>query len=102
MMLGDILAAARRSGQGLERWLAPTAPDLWQRASASALRGGMTQADFARLCVADFTNGASEEAWATLVSRLRDAEDPGRACLMEMMRWRLSAEGAAPEAEDMT
>lgn len=102
MMLGDILAAARRSGDGLDRWLAPASPDLWRLASAKAAHDGMTEADFARLCVAEFTSGASEEAWATLVSRLRDTEDPGRECLMEMMRWRLSGDGATrgPQAED--
>lgn len=100
MMLGDVLAAARRSGEGLERWLAPVSPDLWQSIDARAAQEGTTPADVARLCVADFTSGASEEAWATLVSRLREAEDPGRECLMEMMRWRLSAEVASPRMED--
>lgn len=101
MMLGDILAAARRSGDGLDRWLAPASPELWQKVAARAARDATTNADFARLCVAEFTSDASEEAWATLVSRLRDAKDPGRECLIEMIRWRLSAEVASPQVEDL-
>lgn len=100
MMLGDMLAVARRSGDGLERWLAPAAPDLCQSVTDRAERDGVTLADFARMSVVEFTSGASEEAWATLLARLRDAEDPGRECLMEMMRWRLSEEAASPRVED--
>ena len=55
MMLGEVLAAARKSGSGMEDWLARAEPEIW----------------------------------ATLMGRIRDARDPGQACLLSMITWRL-------------
>ncbi|WP_299822280.1 hypothetical protein [uncultured Jannaschia sp.] len=89
MMLGDVLSAARRSGADIETWLKPADPDLWTALHAEAMRRQEDTATFARGAVADFSNRAGEEDWAMLVSRMRDADDPGRALLLTMMRWRL-------------
>ena len=89
MMLGDVLAAARRSGAGIEKWLEPADPDLWKALRSEAMQHHGDPADFARMAVADFSEHASEEDWAMLVSRMRDADDPGRVLLLTMMRWRL-------------
>lgn len=89
MMLGDILAAARRSGAEIEAWLKPADPELWAALHAEAIRRQEDAAAFARDAVADFSNRAGEEDWALLVSRMRDTDDPGRALLLTMMRWRL-------------
>ncbi len=96
-MLGDILAAARDASSDFARWLRAVDPDLADGIAAAADREGMTPTAFVRAAVADFSQFAPEEDWSTLVSRMRDSEDPGTACLIVMVRWRLAAaEPAAP------
>lgn len=91
LMLGDILGTARRSTAGLERLVEATDPDLGQELRAAAERSGDSLAAFARAAVADFSRFADEEAWAQLTRIVRDDEDPGTACLIAMVRWRLAA-----------
>lgn len=95
-MLGDMLAAARDASGGFARWLETVDPDLARDISAAASQDGIASTGFVRCAVADFSRFASEEDWATLVSRIRDSEDPGTACLIVMVRWRLAAAPAAP------
>jgi len=69
--------------------------DLLGRAAAAAPDG------IARLAVARFERHASPEDWATLMSRLAHAPDPGAACLEFMLHW--SERGGAwpePTAEE--
>jgi hypothetical protein len=89
-MLGDILAAARRSAPEVERWLARAEPDLAGRLVAAAAREGETPAAYLRIAVADFGRFAGEEDWATLTSHLRDSPEPGTTCLLAMLDWRLA------------
>lgn len=98
MMLGDVLAAARDSGADIASWLKPADPDLWDRVQREAAAQGREPGDLAREAVAAFSERAGEEDWAMLVSRLRDADDPGRSLLLTMMRWRLNAMDAAAAA----
>lgn len=90
VMLGDLLADARRSAGSIRDWLAgaddPLAAELESAAEGERLSVGA----FARLAVADFARHADEEAWATLASRIRGAADPGRECLRTMLRWRMA------------
>jgi hypothetical protein len=80
MMLGDLLAQASRAAAVLD-------PALRERLE----RDGAGPAEaFAQRAVRDFERHAREEDWATLVSRVRRAEDPAAACLDEMIRWRLA------------
>ena len=79
--LGDTLAAARRSSAGLEQWLRRTDPALADEAAAAAARIGISVSGYARMAIADFTRLAGEEDWATLMSGLRDSQDPGTTCL---------------------
>jgi hypothetical protein len=92
-MLGDLLAAARRSAGVFQPWLEASDPKLAADVSAAAAREGLTPAAFARVAVADFSRLASEEDWATLVSSMRDSDDPGSVCLLAMVHWRLTARG---------
>ena len=89
MMLGEILTAARKSGAGMESWLAPAEPEIWAALGEAAETEGMDHASYARMAVADFSNSAPEEDWATMMSHMRNAEDPGQACLLSMITWRL-------------
>ncbi len=89
MMLGEVLTAARNSGAGMEDWLAPAEPEIWAALGKAAEAEGMDHATFARVAVADFTNSAPEEDWATMMGRMRSAQDPGQACLLSMITWRL-------------
>lgn len=105
MMLGDILAAARHAEIDVGRWLEEAEPALAARFAEAAAAEGETARSFVRLAVADFGRFASEEDWATVVSRLRAVADPGMTCLVAMLEWRLarpaprapaSAEGRLP------
>ena len=64
MMLGEVLAAARKSGSGMEDWLARAEPEIW------AALGEAAEAEGVALPI-------------------RDARDPGQACLLSMITWRL-------------
>lgn len=94
-MLGDLLADARRSAGDFETWLRVADPALAGQVTEVAGRERTGVAGFARVAVADFARFASEEDWATLVSNIRDADDPGRTCLLAMVHWRLTASGCA-------
>jgi hypothetical protein len=100
MTFGEVLAAIRSSGEGAESWLAPAAPAIWAQVRIDAARLGVSTADYVQDAVAAFSEGASGEDWASLTSHLRDADDPGRACAIDMIAWRLSrSETIAPTME---
>lgn len=90
-MLGDILAAARGASAGFEGWLAASDPDFAGEIAEAAAQAGLSVPALARIVVHDFATHASEEDWATLMSSLRDSEDPGTICLLGMLHWRLTA-----------
>jgi hypothetical protein len=94
-MLGDLLAAARRSATGFEGWIGAVDPDIARDMARAAAAAGLATAGFARAAVADFSRHASEEDWATLISSIRDSEDPGTLCLLLMVRWRLTVPACA-------
>jgi len=89
MMLGDMLAAARASSGNFQAWLAATDPELAAKVAETAAREQLGAASWVRSAVADFTAHADEEDWATLISAIRDGEDPGTVCLLAMVSWRL-------------
>ena len=97
MMLGDILRDAHRAADVLD-------PELRGRIEAI----GQPPAAFARAAVMSFERHASEEDWATMMSAIRSASDPGKACLDMMVRWRLERSRAAatprpaPQGRDPT
>ena len=91
--LGDILGEARRSASGFESWLLRTDPALARRVCESSSRTGLSFTGYVRAALADFARFASEEDWATLMSSLRDSDDPGTLCLLAMVDWRLTASG---------
>lgn len=94
-MLGDILAEARRSSGAFQTWLRETMPGLLSEVEAAAERSGESTAEFVRGALSAFSQIASEEDWASLTSRMRDSSDPGTACLLTMVRWRLAMERRA-------
>lgn len=90
LTLGDLLAQARAATPAFEHWLETAAPDLADRVRSAAAAEGQTPGRFARSAVAAFDRDADPQAWTRLTGRLQGADDPGRACLEEMVRWRLS------------
>jgi len=88
--LGEVLSAARKSGDGMKDWLASAEPEIWAALGEAAEAEGIDHAAYARIAVVDFSNRAPEEDWATLMGRIRDARDPGQACLLSMITWRLA------------
>lgn len=90
VMLGDLLAAARDHAGQLHRWLQACDPDFAEAIAAAAARDGQSPTGYVRAAVADFARHADEEDWATLVSNLRESEDPGTTCLLAMVHWRMT------------
>jgi hypothetical protein len=92
-MLGDLLAAARDEAGGFHAWIEAADPALAAGVARAAARQGMTPTGFVRAAVADFARFAAEEDWATLISSVRDSDDPGTVCLTAMVDWRLAVPG---------
>lgn len=90
-MLGDLLAAARDGAGDFQPWLKVANPQLAAAVEAAATAETLTPTSYVRTAIADFTRFASEEDWATLTSNLKRTDDPGTACLLAMVDWRLTA-----------
>jgi hypothetical protein len=93
LQLGDLLALGRRSSADLSAWLNAQDQALAARIAREASQREESIAQFVRVAVADFLAEADEEAWAGLVSAIRDAADPGAACVARMTAFRLQLEG---------
>ena len=91
VMLGDLLAAARDRAGAFSTWVASADPELSSAVEAAARAAGMTPTSYVRAAVSDFARFASEEDWVTLTSTIKRSEDPGTACLVAMVDWRLTA-----------
>lgn len=94
LMLGDILALARKSAADLDRLALPE--ELVARAHDAAEREGQSPQSFVRAAVGDFSRNAHPDEWTQLMTRLRECGDPGAVCLETMIERRL-AHLAAPE-----
>lgn len=92
-MLGQLLATAS-DPQALARWLEDS-PGLARLVDEA--RGGADAAPalVVRRAVAGFSEAASEEDWAQLMTRIRQADDPGRACLQAMLGWQVACDRQA-------
>lgn len=90
-MLGDLLAAARDEAGGFMAWLRNADAQLANTIEEAASSETMTPTSYVRAAISDFARFASEEDWATLTSTLKRTDDPGTACLIAMVDWRLSA-----------
>lgn len=95
LVLGDMLAFSRASSGDLEAWLKVADAELGDRVRSQAAIRGESVAQFVRIAVADFMAEADEEAWASLMSAVRDAPDPGAACVARMTAFRVAMEIAA-------
>lgn len=88
LMLGDILALARKSAADLDRLALPE--PLVARARAAAERESQSPQSFVRAAVADFSRNAHPDEWTQLMTRLRGCDDPGAVCLETMIERRLA------------
>lgn len=93
--LGDVLALSQQSSAQLSTWLRAAAPEAAERLGEEAARREESPAQFLRIAVSDFIAEADEEAWASLVSAARDAPDPGAACAMRMIDFRIGLESVS-------
>ena len=92
--LGDMLAFQTQSSTNLERWLSAVDGALAAEVGEQAALRGETLAQFVRIAVSDFLAEGDEEAWADLVSAIRDADDPSARCVAKMVGFRLRLEQA--------
>jgi hypothetical protein len=94
VQLGELLSLGRTSSADLQKWLAAEDDGLAQRLRHEAEMRGETTAQFLRIAVSDFLAEADEASWADLVSALRDASDPGAACVAKVTAFRVRMEAA--------
>lgn len=94
-MLGDLLAAARASSGSFLAWLERSDPAAAALVRDLAAEQAMTPTGYVRSAMADFNRFAAEEDWATLISSLKESDDPGTVCLLGMLHWRLTARGCS-------
>jgi hypothetical protein len=94
-LLGDLLAAARHRTSDVEALIGGVDSLLAAGLKRTAAAEGLSASTFARVAVADFSRFASEQDWATLISSMRDNDDPGAACLAGMVHWRLRVKGCS-------
>jgi hypothetical protein len=94
LMLGDVLALARRSAAALEA----LPPDLVAGIKSAAEAEGTSPARYLRGAVAAFAHEAAPDEWAQLMTRLRESDDPAGECLRTMVERRGLAH--APQVED--
>jgi hypothetical protein len=95
LMLGDVISLGRQSSTQLSAWLGAADPNTAKHLDEEAARREESPAQFLRIAVSDFISEADEEAWAGLVSALRDAPDPGAACAARMIAFRLRLESVS-------
>ncbi len=89
-MLGDLLAAARAGSGEFGPWLKAFDPKLAAAVETAAAAEGLSTTSFVRGAISEFGRFASEDDWASLTSAIKEAEDPGTACLTAMVHWRLT------------
>jgi hypothetical protein len=92
VQLGELLSLGQTSSAELRTWLGAEDESLAQELQREAGLRGETLAQFVRIAVSDFLADADEEAWADLVSALRDAKDPGAACVSKVTSFRVRME----------
>lgn len=90
-MLGDLLGAARDGADNFLPWLRIADAQLADAVEEAAGAEKLAPTSYVRVAISDFARFASEEDWATLTSNLKRTEDPGTACLLAMVDWRLTA-----------
>lgn len=94
VQLGELLSLGQTSSAELRAWLDAEDQRLAQVLLEEAGQRGESLAQFVRIAAADFLADADEETWADLVSALRDAKDPGVACVSKVTAFRVRMEGA--------
>jgi hypothetical protein len=94
-LLGDMLAEARNSSGTFLAWLERSDPALAGDVDRAAAQQGITRTAYVRMAMSDFNRFAPEEDWATLTSSLKNTDDPGTACLLAMVHWRLTVRGCS-------
>lgn len=87
MMVGDILATAARDAAGFADWLEQE--DQEMAAKCRAATNGISLDRWVRGAVTWFELHASADDWATLTTRLRESDTPGKALLVTMVERRL-------------
>ena len=88
LTLGELLALSRSAPGDLDRLGLP--PGVLSAVRAAAAAEGITPERFLRRAV----------DWTTLMSELRDGQDPGAACLRRMVERRLAGASQAPAPAD--
>lgn len=92
VQLGELLALGATTSAELKTWLMGEHETLAHRLEREAGVRGESLAQFVRIAVSDFMAEADDEIWTSLISTVRDASDPGAACLALVTDFRVRME----------
>jgi hypothetical protein len=89
MLLGQVLENLAGETFAAEALLTLGNLPLLARVEAVAQQFGESASTYAAGAVRGFAEGASNEDWLALMGALERADDPGAACLQQMLVWSL-------------
>lgn len=89
MLLGTLIRELEDETTAMETLVALGDLALLAKVESAAACDDLTPGAFAARAVAIFANSASDEDWVTLFGKLGRAEDPGAACLSQMLAFSL-------------
>ena len=96
MQLGDIIAMLDDDTVATEYLLGCGDVTLLLDVANVASRFNETPGEYASGAVRRFASRAGDEDWLALVGVLARSDDPGRACLVNMVSWSLAHDKAPP------
>jgi len=96
MLLGQVIERLVDEGFASEALLALGDLPLLVDVEAAGRKEGISAAVYAAAAARRFASQAADDDWLALMTALERADDPGTACLRQMLVWSLRVDAAAP------
>ncbi len=96
MLLGQVIERLVDEGFASETLLALGDLPLLVDVEAAGRKEGISAAVYAAAAARRFASQAADDDWLALMTALERADDPGAACLRQMLVWSLRLDAAAP------
>lgn len=100
MLLGQMIERLADDAFAAEALLSLSDLPLLVEVDAASRAYGETAATYASTAARHFADHASDEDWLALMTALERADDPGSACLREMLVWSLRKDSASCTCTD--
>lgn len=96
MLLGQVIERLVDEGFASETLLALGDLPLLVDVEAAGRKEGISAAVYAAAAARRFASQAADDDWLALMTALERADDPGTACLQQMLVWSLRLDAAEP------